>query len=67
MQEFTYRLRCVDNSWNDTFLKKWVDLICKGAEKLGLEWGQTAKYPQLMKEKGFENVKCETFFWPTNS
>jgi hypothetical protein len=65
-QEFTYQLRCIDDSLNGTYLKEWADLLYEGTKKLGLGWGQMAN-PQLMKQQGFENVKCERFHWPTNT
>ena len=65
-QEFTYQLRCIDDSLNGTYLKEWTDLLYEGTEKLGLGWGHMAN-PQLMKQQGFENVKCERFRWPTNA
>jgi hypothetical protein len=67
LQQFDYQLRCIDDSWNGTYLKQWVDLLTKGAEKFGLDWGQNAKYSQWMEQQGFENVRCKKFVWPTNT
>jgi hypothetical protein len=61
MQEIR-SFRCLDDSWDGTSLKQWIDLIWKSLGR-----GQMAEYSQLMMESGFENVECKKLAWPSNT
>src|SRR5271165_2051901 len=66
MQDLVYPLRCDDGSLDNTWLKRWQELLLVGANNLGLNWRKTVMYQEWMEDEGFEKVKCKSYQWPIN-
>jgi Methyltransferase domain len=63
----TLPLTCLDDSWNGTDVKRWVDLTLEGAARLGMDWHKVGKYKMWLEEAGFIDVQEVQLAWPSNT
>ncbi|RDW74828.1 hypothetical protein BP6252_05970 [Coleophoma cylindrospora] len=62
-----FQLHQADNITQGTALHKWLDCMHQAAAKAGRPWkDKTKNYKKWLLERGFDNVKEETFRWPSN-
>jgi len=64
LQDCIVPFRCIDDSFEGTFLQKWANLIMEGTQKMGKDWTKVQNYKQYFEDAGFVDVEEKKYEWP---